>query len=143
MSRSTVRTALYNFFGGATPNITGINTVFEAQPKQILENQMPAMFFSLPESQEQRWTTGFKKISYTIHIMIVGVGYDTDSQIAEKVFDQMVDTIATQIRTSKNLAGSMLIFGESFQTATEVERNDEAVWLNGIFQVIAEETVQA
>lgn len=143
MGRSNVRNALYNFFGGATPNVSGIKTVFQAQPKEIAESQMPAMFFSLPESKEKRHAVGKKLITYETYILIVNVGYDTDSQTAEESFEQIIDNIVAKIRTDKTLSGSVLRFGEDIQVSVTVERNEEAVLLNAVLIVDTEEIVTA
>jgi hypothetical protein len=143
MSRATVRAALYNFFGGANPNVAGIKTIFQAQPKQIARSQLPAMFFMLPESMERRHAIQKKIITYQTYIIVTHVGYDTDSQTAEQAFEQILDNIAAKIRSDHTLSGNVLKFGEQIETNVHVERNKEATLLDATLIVDTVEILTA
>lgn len=143
MGRANVRTAIYNFFGGTTPNVAGIKTVFQAQPKQIARSQLPAMFFMFPESMEKRHAVQKKLITYQTYIIVTHVGYDTDSQTAEQSFDQILDAIVAKIRTDKTLSGNVLKFGEQIETNVHIERNKEATLLTGSIIVDTVEIITA
>jgi hypothetical protein len=143
MGRASVRTALYNFFGGTNPNVSGIKTVFAAQPKQIARSQLPAMFFMLPQSMEKRHAVQKKTITYQTYIIVTHVGYDTDAQTAEQSFDQILDNIAAKIRTDKSLSGNVLKFGEMIEINVHVERNKEATLLTGSIVVDTVEIITA
>lgn len=141
MSYSALRTGLYNYFGGATPNVSGITTVFKAQPKEIAESQMPAMFFSIPDSEETRVAIQRKMVAYQVYILVVSIGYDTDAQTAETAFETIIDNIVTKLRLDKQLTGIMLRFAEDFDISISTQRNEEAVLLNAVIKVQTDEII--
>lgn len=143
MSRATIRQALYNFFGGSTPSIDGLKTVYMAQPKEIAESQMPTMFFTLPEDIESRHAAQQKIITYNVYILLAAIGTDTDSQTAEQWFENIVDAVKAKIRTDKTLGGAATKFGETMQTTIDVQRDNETVLLNAAIRVETEEWVNA
>ncbi|MDI3341277.1 MAG: hypothetical protein QJR03_12180 [Sphaerobacter sp.] len=108
MSRQNVRQA----FAQSLRSVAALKTVFDAEPKIVQGQDMPAAYVAITRSEEKRIANQQRMITYTVEAR-VGAAYPTPkSEDAQTQFDAVLDAVVAQIRTDKTLGGKVLRSGE-------------------------------
>lgn len=128
MSRSTIRTAVKNYFDA--PAIPGLVKVRSARPKawptpddwrhDTLLSTMGGYVY-IEGVVEKRATTGKRYLEYTVGLQLIFRTRDTDAEAAMAAFDTMIDAIKAHARVKPAGGGGLGVSdGSIFQAAEKL-----------------------
>ena len=124
MSRATIRAAINSFF--APPAVSGLNTLYAAQPKRIPGTDFRAGqsagtksgvvgIVNIMSSREERIaiggpTSGQKWVHYQCELQLFCHSIETHSENAMAFFDTVVDNIKAKLRSDRYLSDYPAVF---------------------------------